>query len=69
MNWPDGTPKSLDNDFNWRTGPSLFRKSRSHSAQANGLTISETASKLREKREHSGTMRGLSKKSDKRLAK
>ena len=28
--WPDGTPKSLANDFNWRNGdPSIFNKGKS----------------------------------------
>lgn len=71
MNWPDGTPKSTGNDFtaHIREPGSVFRRSRQHRAQANGLTISETASKLRDRREYQGTMKGLSKKADKRLAK
>lgn len=67
MNWAG---KSVNNDFHWNTGqPSIFRKSRSHAAQQNGLSISATASALRDKREYAGTMQGLSKKADKRLAK
>ena len=66
MNWPNGTIRSTDNDFTY-AGASIFRK-RAFTLQANGMTISETAAKLRADREVTGTMIGLSRKSDKRLA-
>ncbi len=70
--WPDGTPKSFGNGFTAHMDgqPSTFTQGRSFmAANASGSSASQVATESREKVEASGrnigTIKGLSKKSQK----
>lgn len=68
MNWP-GTSiaKSMDNDFNWRGKPSAFLV-RGFTPQRNGLTLSQSATALKDARGETGTVLGMSAAADRRIA-
>lgn len=64
--WPDGTPKSTDNAFNWKTGnPSIFMQDPywNKSLQAS-LVSSENVRRARSSDNDRTILWGLSKKAD-----
>lgn len=56
MNWPDGTPKSTGNAFDWNTGvPTVFARDPFFTPKGkDGATTSQLASQSRERSENEG---------------
>ena len=64
MNWPN---KSMDNDFTAHLRKSSSFLIRGFTPQKNGLTLSQSATALKEARGETGTVLGMSAAADRRI--